>query len=184
MTKLPEAELCHFGLYAHDLTKMVDFYTRAFGLVVTDRGRSGRGFDIAFLSGHPGEHHQLAIAAGRPAEATFSTINQVSFRVRNLDDLKRYFTWLTNERVRDMETRNHGNAWSIYFSDPEGNRMEVYSPTPWYVSQPFGQPLDLSEPADVILTKTETMVRQDPTSCPIEAWSADMRKKLDEVHTA
>jgi hypothetical protein len=49
---------------------------------------------------------------------------------------------------------------------------------------PFGQPLDLSEPADVILAKTETMVRQDPTSCPIEAWSADMRKKLDEVHTA
>jgi catechol 2,3-dioxygenase len=102
--------------------------------------------------------------------------------VHGLDDLKRYFTWLTNERVRDMETRNHGNAWSIYFSDPEGNRMEVYSPTPWYVSQPFGQPLDLTEPADAILAKTETMVRQDPTSCPIEAWSADMRKKLDEVH--
>jgi hypothetical protein len=76
----------------------------------------------------------------------------------------------------------HGNAWSIYFSDPEGNRMEVYSPTPWYVSQPFGQPLDLTEPAYVILAKTETMVRQDPTSCPIEAWSADMRGKLDEVH--
>jgi catechol 2,3-dioxygenase len=72
MTKLPEAELCHFGLYAHDLNKMVDFYTRAFGLVVTDRGRSGRGFDIAFLSGHPGEHHQLAIAAGRPAAALAS----------------------------------------------------------------------------------------------------------------
>jgi catechol 2,3-dioxygenase len=29
-----------------------------------------------------------------------------------------------------METRNHGNAWSIYYSDPEGNRMEVYSATP------------------------------------------------------
>ena len=52
------------------------------------------------------------------------------------------------------------------------------------MSQPFGQPLDLTEPSDVILAETETMVRQDPTSCPIEAWSADMRKKLDEVHTA
>ena len=28
---------------------MVNFYTRAFGLVVTDRGRSPRGIDIAFL---------------------------------------------------------------------------------------------------------------------------------------
>ena len=178
MTKLPGVELCHFGLYAHDLETMVDFYTRAFGLVVTDRGRSPRGFDIAFLSGRPDEHHQLAIAAGRPKDATFSTINQVSFRVQSLDDLKRYFTWLTAARVKDLEVRNHGNAWSIYFSDPEGNRMEVYCPTPWYVSQPFGTPLDLTAPSEAILAKTEAMVRQDPTSRPIEAWSAEMRTRL------
>ena len=121
-------------------------------------------------------------AGSSAREATFSTINQVSFRVRSLDDLKQYFSWLTDERVRDMEARNHGNAWSIYFSDPEGNRMEVYCPTPWYVSQPFGQPLDLGDPAAAILAKTETMVRQDPTSCPIETWSAEMRNKLDQVH--
>lgn len=29
--------------------------------------------------------------------------------------------------------RNHGNAWSIYFADPEGNRIELYTPSPWYV---------------------------------------------------
>ena len=40
MTRLPAAELCHFGLYAHDLNTMVSFYTRVFGLVVTDRGKS------------------------------------------------------------------------------------------------------------------------------------------------
>lgn len=184
MTNLPAAKLCHFGLYVHDLDKMVEFYTRAFGLLVTDRGHSPRGFDIAFLSAHPGEHHQLALAAGRPTEATFSTINQVSFRVSSLDDLKRYFTWLANERVRDLEARNHGNAWSIYFSDPEGNRMEVYCPTPWYVSQPFGKPLDLTEPSEAILAQTEAMVRQDPTCRPAEDWSADMRRKLGEVGAA
>lgn len=178
---LPAAELCHFGLYAHDLEKMVDFYTRAFGLVVTDRGRSPRGIDIAFLSGSPDEHHQLAIAAGRPSDATFSTINQVSFRVGSLDDLKRYHGWLKDERVKDLETRDHGNAWSIYFSDPEGNRMEVYCPTLWYVSQPFGEPLDLTAPSDAILAKTEAMVRQDPTSRPLEVWSADMRKRLGQA---
>jgi catechol 2,3-dioxygenase len=181
---LPAAELCHFGLYAHDLEKMVDFYTRAFGLVVTDRGLSPRGMAIAFLSGSPEEHHQLAIAAGRPADATFSTINQVSFRVGSLDDLKRYFVWLRDERVKNLETRDHGNAWSIYFSDPEGNRMEVYCPTPWYVSQPFGEPLDLTAPSASILAKTEAMISKDPSSCPIEAWSADMRKRLDQVARA
>jgi catechol 2,3-dioxygenase len=181
MTKPPAAELCHFGLYAHDLEKMVDFYTRAFGLVVTDRGKSPRGFDIAFLSGDPTEHHQLAIAAGRPKDATFSTINQVSFRVRDLDDLRRYHAFLTGERVSNLETRDHGNAWSIYFSDPEGNRMEVYCPSPWYVSQPFGEPLDLTQPTPAILAKTESMVRQDPTCQPIAQWEAAMRAKLGEA---
>ncbi len=59
---------------------MVDFYSRIFGLVVTDRGHSGRGFEIAFLSRDPIEHHQIAIAAGRPKDAS-PTINQISFRV-------------------------------------------------------------------------------------------------------
>ena len=43
MTAMPDAQLCHIGLYAFDLEKMVDFYSRIFGLVVTDRGHSGRG---------------------------------------------------------------------------------------------------------------------------------------------
>ena len=40
MNKMPDAQLCHIGLYAFDLETMVDFYSRVFGLVVTDRGHS------------------------------------------------------------------------------------------------------------------------------------------------
>ncbi len=72
----------------------------------------------------------------------------------------------------------------LYFSDPEGNRMEVYCPTPWYVSQPFGEPLDLSEPNEAIFATTGAMVRADPASQPIEAWSADMRKRLGQASHA
>ena len=81
MNAMPDAQLCHIGLYAFDLEKMVDFYSRIFGLVVTDRGHSARGFDIAFLSRDPIEHHQIAIASGRPKDAVHTTINQISFRV-------------------------------------------------------------------------------------------------------
>jgi catechol 2,3-dioxygenase-like lactoylglutathione lyase family enzyme len=49
MNAMPDAQLCHIGLYAFDLETMVDFYSRIFGLVVTDRGHSARG-EIAFLS--------------------------------------------------------------------------------------------------------------------------------------
>ena len=119
---MPDAQLCHIGLYAFDLEPMVDFYSRIFGLVVTDRGHSGRGFEIAFLSRDPIEHHQIAIASGRPKDAIHSTINQISFRVPGLEDLRQYYPWLVKERVQKLDPRNHGNAWSIYFADPEGNR--------------------------------------------------------------
>ena len=126
MTALPTPKLCHLGIYATDLKTMVDFYSRVFGLTVTDWGHSSRGFDIAFLSGNADEHHQLVLAGGRPKEATFSTINQVSFKVDSLDELKRYYEYLRKENVAKLEPRDHGNAWSVYFADPEGNRLEVY----------------------------------------------------------
>ena len=151
MTALPTPKLCHIGIYATDLSKMVDFYTRVFGLTVTDWGHSSRGLDIAFLSGNADEHHQLVIAGGRPKDAAFSTINQISFKVENLDDLKRWYEFLRKENVAKMEPRDHGNAWSVYFADPEGNRLEVYVSSPWYVEQPFGEPLDLTLPAAEIL---------------------------------
>ena len=131
MNAMPDAQLCHIGLYAFDLDKMVDFYSRVFGLVVTDRGHSGRGFDVAFLSRNPIEHHQVAIASGRPKDAVHTTINQISFRVPGLEDLRRYYPWLVKEGVAKLDPRNHGNAWSIYFADPEGNRVELYCSSPW-----------------------------------------------------
>ena len=178
MNAMPDAQLCHIGIYAFDLEKMVDFYSRIFGLVVTDRGYSSRGFDIAFLSRDPIEHHQIAIASGRPKEAIHTTINQISFRVPGLEDLRKYYPWLVKERVNKLDPRNHGNAWSIYFADPEDNRVELYCSSPWHVSQPFGEPLDLTEPAEVIRAKTEAMVKQDPTCQPMEAWVAQMRQKM------
>lgn len=184
MSRLPDAQLCHVGLYTFDLEKMVDYYMRIFGLVVTDRGTSGRGFKIVFLSRRPGEHHQVALAEGRPQEAVHSTINQLSFRVDTLEDLRRYFAFLASEHVDKLEPRNHGNAWSIYFHDPEGNRVEVYCNSPWYVSQPFGEPLDLTEPAETVLAKTKAMVQQDPTWRPVEDWTADMRKQINQAAMA
>jgi catechol 2,3-dioxygenase len=179
MPAMPDCQLCHIGIYATDIEPMVDFYSRIFGLVVTDRGYSEtRGVHIAFLSRDPSEHHQVAIASGRPKDATFTTINQISFRVQGLAELRQYYPWLVKQEVKKLDPRNHGNAWSVYFADPEGNRVEIYCRSPWHVSQPFGEPLDLTEPADVIRAKTEAMVKQDPTCLPMEVFVAQMKKKL------
>lgn len=178
MNALPTCQLCHVGVYAYDLEAMVDFYSRIFGLTVTDRGTTTRGIPIAFLSRDPTEHHQVAIAAGRPKDAKFSTIQQISFRVPGLEDLRQYYPWLVQERVNKLDPRTHGNAWSIYFADPEDNRVEIYCSTPWYVGQPFGEPVDLTESAEAIQAKTEALVKRDPTWMPIDKWTADMRAKM------
>jgi len=183
MNVMPDAQLCHIGLYAFDLEKMVDFYSRIFGLTVTDRGYSKRGFNIAFLSRDPIEHHQIAIAEGRPKDAVFTTINQISFRVPSLEDLRKYYPWLVKQGVKKLDPRDHGNAWSIYFADPEDNRVELYCHSPWHVGQPFGEPLNLTEPADVIRAKTEAMVKKDPTCLPKEVFVAQMKKKMAQPET-
>jgi len=42
--------LSHVGLYVHDVPKMIDFYTKVLGFVVSDGAEDGR---ITFLSRNP-----------------------------------------------------------------------------------------------------------------------------------
>ena len=57
-------QLSHCGVYARDVSKMVDFYTNVVGLVVSDRGISSRGGELAFMTAAPGHHHQFVIVSG------------------------------------------------------------------------------------------------------------------------
>jgi catechol 2,3-dioxygenase len=163
--------LSHVGLYVREIESMVGFYSELFGLRVTDRGR-GRTFknDLVFMSADPKHHHQLVLSSGRPPEATFSTVMQLSFKVQAIDDLRRISAAAPALGATKLFTLNHGNALSLYFSDPEGNTVEVYFDTPFYVSQPHGDPLDLSKTDAEILEETETICRADPSFMSVEQW--------------
>ena len=73
---------------------------------------------------------------------------------------------------------SHGNASSFYFSDPEGNRLEFYTPSPWYVTQPCGEPVDFSRPTAELLAETEAQVRRNPSFQPIAQWSSALGQRL------
>ena len=180
MSTLPDAQLGHVGITVRDMDRMIAFYTRVMGMVVNDDGVSTRPGSprIAFLSRSAQEHHQLALVTGRPDDGSPSMINQLSFRVAALEDLRTYHARLAAAAVDKLDPRNHGNAWSVYFLDPEGNRVEIYTGTPWHVSQPFGRALDLTRPAAAILAETEAMVKSDPTWMPAEDWSRQLAAKL------
>lgn len=167
-----DPQLAHVGIYVRDIAAMTRFYTRVFGLKLTDQG-VGRNFKVPlhFLSGSAEQHHQLVLAGGRAADAP-STIMQLSFKVANLDELRRVRRSALAEGARQMRGMNHGNALSIYFSDLEDNTVEVYLDTPWYVPQPHGDPLDLEQPDEVIWAETEAICRADPAFMPVADWMA------------
>lgn len=177
--KRPNAQITHVGIFVRNLDAMIEFYTRILGLVLTDRGPYYRGGEICFLSRSPDEHHQVVFASGR-ADAAVSTINQISFFVEDLETLRQYHAILVEQAVNGLDPINHGNAWSLYFPDPEGNRVELYTVSPWHVQQPFADALDLTEPAEVIRSKTLAMIEADPTYGPREKWSAELRAKISE----
>ncbi|MBI3516553.1 MAG: VOC family protein [Proteobacteria bacterium] len=174
----PELALSHFGLYVFDLPTMERFYTELLGFVVTDRGLN-RGREILFMSRDPSDHHQIVMVPGRTGSRDDQVINQLSFRVESLDAVKA-FNALLKDRTDVSEIRpvSHGNAWSVYFRDPENNRLEVFTDSPWYVTQPRGDALDLTLSNDEIARQTEAACRTDPGFMPVAKWQAEFKQRL------
>ena len=172
------ARLAHVGVYAHDRPKLGKFYASVLGLVVTDSGTARSGVSLTFLSGNPGAHHQLVLVDGRPDTAGFNPIQQISFMVDSLSDLRTVHGRAIAEGCSEMRVVTHGNAWSCYFKDPEGNVVEAYLDTPWHVPQPHGAPLDLSKSDEEIMTWTEAHCRETPGFMMIGDYQKQMAQRL------
>ena len=112
------------GIYAHDLMKMRDFYTRVIGLEVADEDLEGRG--MCFLSSDPvSEHHEFVLMKGRKSEDDTQIIQQISFKVPTIQDMREYKGMIEEEGLKIDRIVSHGNAFGMYFFDPEGNRVEL-----------------------------------------------------------
>lgn len=174
MLKVTRPTPSHFGIYVTDLDRMVAFYPEVFDLTITDRGE-GRTFKntLVFTSASADQHHQLVLASGRPPEATFSTVMQISFMVPDIQHMRDIWKRAEARGATNIRDLNHGNALSVYMLDPEGNMVEVYVDMPFYVAQPHGDPLDLSQSDEDIMRETEAICRKDPTFKPVAQWELE-----------
>src|ERR1051325_10501448 len=166
------AQLTHFGVHTTDLDRMVDFYTRVMGFVISDQGTGRSGARVVFMTQNPECHHQFVLFDGKPADLRYNPVNQISYRLDSLDTLKGYRRTLIKEGITEHRVTDHGNAWALYFKDPEGNPVELYVDSPFYTPQPCGEPLDLDQANDEILRRTEAMCRSRPRFMSREAWMA------------
>lgn len=178
-TPQPRPNLSHVGIYVWDIDAVENFYCKTLDLVVTDRG-VGKRFQnqLVFMSSQPNMHHQLALASGRAPNSS-STVMQLSFKVTTLDQLRSARSKALGNGATDMFGLNHGNAWSIYFNDIEGNLVEVYVDTPFYVPQPHGDPLELEQSDEQILRETEEACRKDPGFMLVSEWERSMSQRLE-----
>lgn len=154
-------ELGHVGLYCTDVQRSQDFYTRILGLTVTDAHPEGL---IIFLSAQPeSEHHELALCPGRDAPVGAKVVQQVSFIVEDLADLKQFYALLKSEGVKIRSVVNHGISLAIYFYDPDENVVEVYAKTPYKVPQPFSEDVDLDLDDEELMRIAEIGVSAEDT---------------------
>ncbi len=180
MTNGLRLEVAHAVLYVHDVDGMIEFYSDVLGFEVTDRGPLGPD-EIVFMSQNAKDHHQVAFITGRDKPDSSNSVHHIAFRsAGTLDDLKAVKKSLeTDVRVTQIMPLCHGNAWSVYFRDPEFNGVEVFIDTPWHVRQPQGELLDLDKSNDEIVEWTLQHFSTEPEFGPID----DFYKRRAE-HTA
>ena len=164
---LPDITLSHFEIYVRDLESMKEFYTRYLGFVVTDSGEGKDG--MVFLSRNPAEHHQLVLTPRQSLKSVESPVDHIAFRVDSIANLRVFHKVLLTGST-SLQTVSHGTSWSIYFRDPEGNRLELFTDTPWHVNQPCRFEINLELSDEKLLEFTEQTIKDLPGFRAVEDW--------------
>lgn len=117
--------LGHVVLNVRDAAKSKEFYTRTLGLRVAHEDLA-RG--TVFLS-FGREHHDLALfqmATGEPPDASQPGLHHMAWQLGNFDELQAAYRELQAIGVPVESTIEHNVTRSVYFRDPDGNRVELY----------------------------------------------------------
>ncbi|MEM7561618.1 MAG: VOC family protein [Pseudomonadota bacterium] len=164
---LPNIGLSHYEIYVDNIARMQKFYTQCLGLVVTDKGEGQDG--MVFLSNSPEEHHQLVLTPRKPGASFHSPVDHIAFRVDSLTSLRSFHTALKNYHA-NYQSVSHGTTWSIYFRDPENNRLELFTDTPWHVNQPCRFEVDFELTDEALFEYTAQKIKNMPGFGEVNTW--------------
>ena len=142
---LRPVSLDHVNIFVRNAANAHRWYTEILGLHTqdifnhpgTDRMRA------AFLSCDPDHAHDIAlfeIGEDAPLQDKGQVgLNHVAWRMASLEDLKAMYQRLQDRGV-PVRVLDHSVSIGVYFSDPDGNGLEVYYELPraeWHQDRPF-----------------------------------------------
>ena len=126
----------HAHLKVRNLDRAIDFYTHYLGMHETERVDN----QYAFLTGGS-FHHEIALqrvgeqAPQPPAHGT--GLYHVAFEVPDRRSFAEAYRTLTEVGIA-VAAVDHYISWAMYFDDPDGNGLEIYSDSR---AMPDGRPL-------------------------------------------
>jgi catechol-2,3-dioxygenase len=142
----------HVGLLATNPAASAEFYRDLFGIEITGESAPDHPLGAsAFLTSRlDATTHEMALFAN-PEFA------HVALKVSSLAEFRSFHARVVERNIPIKFAFNHHESFAFYFEDPDGNLIEVYWPTgdlSW--NQPYVEPLDLSQPDEVLLKDITT----------------------------
>jgi lactoylglutathione lyase len=143
------AGIHHVGLRATNPAASAEFYRDVLGMEIVGGSAPDHPLGAtAFLSSRPDEEsHEIALFAN-------PDFAHVAFKVSSLVEFRSIHARVVEKNIPIKSVFNHRVSFGFYFDDPDGNTIEVYWPTgDLSCTQPYAEPLDLSQPDEALLEK-------------------------------
>ena len=118
-------KLGHVVLKVRDAQRSKEFYTRALGLKVAHEDRTRGTVFLSFGT----QHHDLALfqlATGEPPREQQPGLHHTAWQVGSFEELQAAYRELGRLGIAVESTVEHNVTRSVYFPDPDGNRVELY----------------------------------------------------------
>jgi catechol 2,3-dioxygenase len=176
----PKLRVAHATLAVRDIHRSVEFYTAVLGFLVTNRGEPVPGMgEMVFLSQDDTAHHQIVLVhTPEPPPPGFVMAAHLAFSLGSLDELRVIGERLAAAKTETVIPISHGNAWSLYFTDPDGNGLECFVDSPFHVAQPYADGLDLAATDAEIEATTRDKISSLPEFQDFSAWRAALAARL------
>jgi catechol 2,3-dioxygenase len=116
--------LHHVQLKTRNLDEMVQWYSMVLGLIVSHRGSGA-----AWLTNDDANHRLALLSTPKlvddPDKVGHTGLHHTAWEYGTLDELLATYARLRDADVMPHRTVNHGPITSFYYSDPDGNSVEL-----------------------------------------------------------